>query len=84
MIRKVFQLELKYLLLSLRNVLENLPAPNASSKEIQQWKDAEFFQWLQINYYIGPIQCEERDWTEFFQRGGVFELKAHQLGECRD
>jgi hypothetical protein len=82
--RIVFRLELKYLLLSLRNLLESLPAPNASSHEMKEWKNAEFFQWLQISYYIKPIQCEEIDWKEFKSKGGRFKKKAHELGECEE
>jgi hypothetical protein len=80
--RNVFKLELKNLLNHLWDLIQSLPAPTASSREIDEWTNPRFFQWLQISYYIKPIQCQPIDWDEFFKKGGVFEKAASELGQC--
>jgi hypothetical protein len=78
---QVFHVEMKYLLLIFRNLLQSLPAPDAPSHELDGWQNLTFFQWLHISYYIKPFQCEERDWREFVATRRTFDKPAHQLGE---
>jgi hypothetical protein len=79
--RQVFQLELKNLVITLRSLVESLPGPNSTAKEISEWKNITFNQWLQISFYIKPFQCEDIDWKDFVKKGGVFEKEPHELGE---
>jgi hypothetical protein len=79
--RTIFRLELKNLLIYLRDLVFSLPALDASIGEIDGWTNPRFFQWLQMSYYIKPVQCEPIDWNGFFDKGSVFEKQAHELGE---